>query len=558
MAPALEAEVEAYLRESGVRPSSAKQYALELHRDFITMNKVATRGKYLPSLGVAAKPGVMQRRLPAHVVEAAREALDRGSLMRLQEAEANAALGLPPPISDQDKLAAKLARLIPTYRTHEQVMGYVVGRFPAEYSIVRRVLAEASALVEAAEATRQPRTGTAPAAGGAAAGGLDEGRLWRPREVMVYGAGTGAAVAAALESLPLDALTSVVAVEPATLRQVLGSRFIRRLVAGEVAGGGGSPDTGSPRPEAAGPSAARGDREAAAGVPGAPRISWVGALPRLSRDAAKQRQRYDVVIAAYQLWCTPTDAERMRLVQELWERCGDTLVIVEAGTPRGFEFVSMARDLVLGTAQRQARRKRRETPVWAAAPEGAHVVAPCTHDGRCPMQERKNAWCHFSQRHIMPSFAANALGVGKGRRGDRLEEEFSYVVIRRGPRPDLPVAVARDFRPETGAGLAPPVTVTLPTRAVLNQVALNRRAAAAARRGASAAASTADGSKAGGPAAAVAGPDGGASPGAVCSAFSSRYPDLGPGFVNRLMKQQVRAGEGALLCDGHAGQTCGG
>lgn len=29
---------------------------------------------------------------------------------------------------------------------------------------------------------------------------------------------------------------------------------------------------------------------------------------------------------------------------------------------------------------------------------GIHVVAPCPHDGVCPMHD-KNMWCHFSQRY---------------------------------------------------------------------------------------------------------------------------------------------------------------
>ncbi len=30
-------------------------------------------------------------------------------------------------------------------------------------------------------------------------------------------------------------------------------------------------------------------------------------------------------------------------------------------------------------------------------PAGAHVVAPCPHDGKCPMEGTKS-WCHFAQR----------------------------------------------------------------------------------------------------------------------------------------------------------------
>lgn len=38
-----------------------------------------------------------------------------------------------------------------------------------------------------------------------------------------------------------------------------------------------------------------------------------------------------------------------------------------------------------------------EAPSKQSQPVGAHVVAPCPHDGKCPMEGTKS-WCHFAQR----------------------------------------------------------------------------------------------------------------------------------------------------------------
>jgi ribosomal protein RSM22 (predicted rRNA methylase) len=36
---------------------------------------------------------------------------------------------------------------------------------------------------------------------------------------------------------------------------------------------------------------------------------------------------------------------------------------------------------------------------------GAHVVAPCPHDGRCPLSgPGAKAWCHFGARFQRPAF----------------------------------------------------------------------------------------------------------------------------------------------------------
>lgn len=62
---------------------------------------------------------------------------------------------------------------------------------------------------------------------------------------------------------------------------------------------------------------------------------------------------------------------------------------------------------------------------------GAHVLAPCPHDGGCPLSGGR-AWCHFSQRFQRPGWMARlSAGGGSGSGGgDTQEERFAYVVIR--------------------------------------------------------------------------------------------------------------------------------
>lgn len=102
------------------------------------------------------------------------------------------------------------------------------------------------------------------------------------------------------------------------------------------------------------------------------RISWVDAnieagLPQL--PAA------DLVTLAYVLDELPPVLIG-RLVDRLWEMTGDTLVIVEPGTPAGWERILAARDRLIAA--------------------GAHFVAPCPHQGDCPLAAPD--WCHFARR----------------------------------------------------------------------------------------------------------------------------------------------------------------
>jgi ribosomal protein RSM22 (predicted rRNA methylase) len=58
---------------------------------------------------------------------------------------------------------------------------------------------------------------------------------------------------------------------------------------------------------------------------------------------------------------------------------------------------------------------------------GAHVAAPCPHDGPCPLQTPD--WCHFTQR--LPRLRAH-MQV-KGAELPFEDEKFSYVALTRSP-----------------------------------------------------------------------------------------------------------------------------
>ena len=59
-----------------------------------------------------------------------------------------------------------------------------------------------------------------------------------------------------------------------------------------------------------------------------------------------------------------------------WALTKSVLVLVEPGTPAGFRRILSARHILLGG--------------------GAHVLAPCPHQHRCPLLPPD--WCHFAQR----------------------------------------------------------------------------------------------------------------------------------------------------------------
>ena len=99
------------------------------------------------------------------------------------------------------------------------------------------------------------------------------------------------------------------------------------------------------------------------------------------------------------------DAERRALAELMWEKTRDTLLVVEPGTPAGYARIIALRERLIAM--------------------GAHVAAPCPHDGKCPLQPPD--WCHFTQR-LQRSRAHKQV---KGAELPFEDEKFAYVALTR-------------------------------------------------------------------------------------------------------------------------------
>lgn len=64
------------------------------------------------------------------------------------------------------------------------------------------------------------------------------------------------------------------------------------------------------------------------------------------------------------------------LIEKLWQLSSDTLLLVEPGTPAGWQRIMAARAQLIAA--------------------GAHVLAPCPHQQPCPLAAPD--WCHFARR----------------------------------------------------------------------------------------------------------------------------------------------------------------
>jgi ribosomal protein RSM22 (predicted rRNA methylase) len=125
-----------------------------------------------------------------------------------------------------------------------------------------------------------------------------------------------------------------------------------------------------------------------------------------ARAMLEQTAPADLVVASYMIG-EIGEAERGALLELMWARTRGALVIVEPGTPAGYRRIIAAREQLVAS--------------------GAHVAAPCPHDGKCPLSPPD--WCHFTQR-LPRSRAHKQIKEADVPFED---EKFSYVALTHSP-----------------------------------------------------------------------------------------------------------------------------
>ncbi|WMV44099.1 hypothetical protein MTR67_037484 [Solanum verrucosum] len=254
----------------------------------------------------------------------------------------------------------------------DETLAYVASRMPAVYSALYRVLSE----------VRRRLPGFSPA------------------KVLDFGAGTGSAFWAVREVWPRS-LSRINLVEPSQSMQRAGQSLIK-------------------------------------GLKNLPLIQSYGSIQALSQDVKKSDRQHDLVIASYVLGEIPSLKDRITVVRQLWEQTGDVLVLVEPGTPQGSNIISQMRSHILWMEKRRSRKLEgvsgKDSKALTTLKNGVYIVAPCPHDGRCPL-DNTGKYCHFVQR-LQRTTSQRAYKRSKGEplRGFE-DEKFCFIAFRRGERP---------------------------------------------------------------------------------------------------------------------------
>ncbi|WVF69805.1 3-methyl-2-oxobutanoate hydroxymethyltransferase [Kwoniella sp. CBS 6097] len=122
-----------------------------------------------------------------------------------------------------------------------------------------------------------------------------------------------------------------------------------------------------------------------------------------------------LALSTFLLSTLPTQPSQQTHLDQLLSLDSPYIILIDRSTPAGWAAISRARQYILDQSPT-------ESPL--------HVVAPCPHDGTCPLVGTRST-CGFSQRIQRPVFTRRTKHSGRG------EEDtgYCYVVFARGDRP---------------------------------------------------------------------------------------------------------------------------
>lgn len=151
--------------------------------------------------------------------------------------------------------------------------------------------------------------------------------------------------------------------------------------------------------------------------------------------SSSNRTKYDMVVAAFSMLELPNAEARTQTIENLWSKTNDLLVLIERGNKGGFTIINEARHLILDLSGHDVTKKINYTldsrlDCGRKLPQ-AYVLAPCPHEFACPRAQMTSKKlmdiCRFRVYY-------EPLDVGERKR-PILHEDFSYVVLRKGPHP---------------------------------------------------------------------------------------------------------------------------
>jgi len=288
----------------------------------------------------------------------------------------------------------------PVYYGYDETLATLKHRLTPNYAITKRVLAECQSLLGG-------RMVPAPTATGSGDEGIDSeinseinsdsnsdsnseinseinsnprrrlvySRNWKPRRVLDFGIGCGSASAAAIDLFGSDdndgssGIEWIHGIDPSQPMRECSKKLIEEMTRGHQQGGAADHASGMPPPT--------------------PRITFSTGLSPSSDDSSSSSSSlsgegsFDLALLVYTASDLPDVSSCLAAAAMAFEKLkpNGVLVMIEPGTPDGFNSTRAVRNMLLDCCPPHDPEFEWE--------DRCHIVAPCTHNGSCPMERHK-------------------------------------------------------------------------------------------------------------------------------------------------------------------------
>jgi ribosomal protein RSM22 (predicted rRNA methylase) len=210
-----------------------------------------------------------------------------------------------------------------------QTMAFLRQRLHPNYSITKRVLDETKSLLKT------------PSGG------------WQPNRIIDMGIGVGCASAAALEIFP-DTVEWIHGIDPSRCMRECAKSLLEDIIS-------------QTQQTHTNPT----------------RVTITGSIATEASSST-----FDLALLVYTASELPQIAGTLAAAAILWQKLAPNgvFVMIEPGTPDGFHSIRAVRNMLLDCCPPPDRQEEHEDEDRPKSLDQCHIIAPCTHNGKCPME----------------------------------------------------------------------------------------------------------------------------------------------------------------------------
>lgn len=111
----------------------------------------------------------------------------------------------------------------------------------------------------------------------------------------------------------------------------------------------------------------------------------------ISSESQREGKGFDLALCAYTLSELPSVTSVLSMAAIIWEKLAvdGVAIFIEPGTPDGFNAIRSVRTMLLDCCPPSEGQMADTDSTSDSVMDECHVIAPCTHNGTCPMERHK-------------------------------------------------------------------------------------------------------------------------------------------------------------------------